>query len=93
MNHEENYQEEHELPCEYVEEEHFDETHLVKDLIHEEAPHDEEALVFSPPFDEVIQVSIPRTVIANFSSSHATFLDGLSISLCRLEVPFFTFQS
>jgi hypothetical protein len=33
------------------------------------------------------------TVTTNFSSPHATLLDGLSISLCRLEVPFCTFQS
>ena len=50
---------EHEFPCEYVEEEHFDETHLVEYLIHEEAPHENEASIFAPLFDEVIQASIP----------------------------------
>jgi hypothetical protein len=30
---------------------------------------------------------------SNFFSPHATFLNGLSISLCRLEVPCCTFQS
>jgi hypothetical protein len=41
VSHEEDYQEEHEFPCEYAEEEHFDETHLVEYLIHEEAPHED----------------------------------------------------
>jgi hypothetical protein len=59
VNHEEDYQEEHELPGEYAEEEHFDETHLVEDLIHEEAPHEDEASVLAPSFDEAIQASIP----------------------------------
>jgi hypothetical protein len=61
VNHEEYYQEEHEFPCEYPEEEHFDETHLVEYLIHEDSPHEGDALIFSPPFDEVIQASIPPT--------------------------------
>jgi hypothetical protein len=52
---EEDYQEEHEFPCENDEEEHFDEKHIVEDLIHKEDPHEDEALVFSPPLDEVIQ--------------------------------------
>jgi hypothetical protein len=58
VSHQEHYQEENELPFEYVEEEQFDETHLVGDLIHEEAPHEDESLIFSPPLDEVIQASI-----------------------------------
>jgi hypothetical protein len=36
VSHEEEYQEGHEFPCEYAEEEHFDGTHLFKDLIHED---------------------------------------------------------
>jgi hypothetical protein len=35
----------------------------------------------------------PYVVIANFASPHATCLDGLSLSLCKLEVPFCTFHS
>jgi hypothetical protein len=59
VNHEDDHQiHEHEFPCEY-EEEHFDETHHVEDLTHKEAPHEDEALTFSPLFDEVIQASIP----------------------------------
>ena len=73
MNHEENYQEEHEFPCEYVEEEHFDETHLVEDLIHEEDPHEDEASVFAPPFDEVIQASIPPAHEENNVVSYTPF--------------------
>jgi hypothetical protein len=64
VNHEEDHQMhkvEHELPCEYAKEEHFDKTHHVEGLIHEKAPHEDEVSVFSPPFDEVIQASIPRT--------------------------------
>jgi hypothetical protein len=59
VNYEEDYQDEYELLCEYVEEEHFDEKHLVEYLTHKEAPHEDEVMVFSPPFDEVIQASIP----------------------------------
>jgi hypothetical protein len=59
MNHEEDHQIEHVLPCEYVEEDHFDETHYVGDLTHEDDPREDEAPVFAPPFDEVIQASIP----------------------------------
>jgi hypothetical protein len=59
VNHEEYYQEEHEFPCECVKEEHFGKTHFVKDLIHEETPHEDEALIFSPPSSEVMQASIP----------------------------------
>jgi hypothetical protein len=42
VNHEEDYQEECDFPFEYVKEEHFDETHIVEDLIHEEDPHKDE---------------------------------------------------
>jgi hypothetical protein len=38
VNHEEDHQVELELLCEYSEEEHFDETRHVDNLIHEEAP-------------------------------------------------------
>jgi hypothetical protein len=61
VNHEEYYQEEHEFPYEHVEEEHFDEIHLVEDLIQKEAPHEDKSTIFSPPFDEVIQDLIPPT--------------------------------
>jgi hypothetical protein len=40
-----------------------------------------------------VRVQRDVDVIENFASPHATCLDGLSISLCRLEVPFCTFQS
>jgi hypothetical protein len=59
VSHEEDHQIEHEFPCEYTEEELFDETHHVEILIHEEDPHEDEAPLFAPPFDEVIQASIP----------------------------------
>jgi hypothetical protein len=57
--HEEDHQIDHDFPCKYVEEENFNETHHVEDLIHEEAPHEDEASLFSPLFDEFIQASIP----------------------------------
>jgi hypothetical protein len=47
------------LPCEYAEEENFDETHLIKDLITKRLLMKMKASVFSPQFDEVIQASIP----------------------------------
>jgi hypothetical protein len=39
-----------------------------------------------------IDPKVVDSVIENFSSPHATCLDGLSISLCRLEVPFLYLQ-
>jgi len=62
VNHEEDHQIhelEHELPCEYDEEYHFDETHHVEYLIHEEALHEDKASIFYPLLDEVIQATIP----------------------------------
>jgi len=62
VNHEEDHQvHEHEFPYGYSKEEHFDGTHLVEYLIHEEVPYEYELLVFAPSFDEVIQSSIPPT--------------------------------
>jgi hypothetical protein len=64
VNHEEDHQMhevEHEFPCEYYKQENFDETHHVEDIIHEEAPHEDETSIFSPSFDEIIQDSIPPT--------------------------------
>jgi hypothetical protein len=49
---------EQEFPCEYAEEEHFDKTHHVEGIIHKETPHEDEASIFDPPFEKVIQASI-----------------------------------
>jgi hypothetical protein len=50
------------LSCESSDEKHFDETFHVENVIHIEAPHEDETLVFSPLSneDEVIQASIPH---------------------------------
>jgi hypothetical protein len=69
------YKVEHELPCEYAKEEHFDETHHVEDLIHEKAPHKDEASIFAPLFDEVIQTSIPPSHEKENVVSHNPFQD------------------
>jgi hypothetical protein len=48
-------------------EEHFD--------VKEEAPHEDKVLVFAPPFDKVIQASIPPTQEEDNVVSHFPFQD------------------
>jgi hypothetical protein len=49
------------LPCEHAED--------------EEAPHEDEVLVFSPPFDEIIKVTIPPAQEKENAVSHLPFQD------------------
>jgi len=86
-------EEEHELPRECTK--WFDETHLVQDLIHEEAPFEDEVLVSSLPFDEDIQAFVPPTHQEENKVSYHPFInvDGTlfyDFIYIWMEIPFMT---